>query len=108
MWVISLIPVSISLAIFIIYLNKSGILGVKMYLKFEQVDIQEELKGLISQLTEAEKEVLFLKLQGKTNQVIAEMRNVSLATVKSQINDIHKKLSIKNIDEIKYLDIREH
>jgi Response regulator containing a CheY-like receiver domain and an HTH DNA-binding domain len=104
MWVIRLILASISLAIFIIYLSKSGILGVKMYLKFEQVDLQkEELMELVSQLTVAQREVLLLKLQGKTNQEIAEMRNVSLATIKSQINAIHKKLNIKSIDELKHL-----
>ena len=102
MWVISLIPTSISLVIFIFNLNKSGILGVKMNIHFEQVDLQkEELMELVSQLTGAQKEVLFLKLEGKTNQEIAKMRNVSLATVKSQINAIHKKLNIKNIDELK-------
>lgn len=108
MWVISLIPASISLAIFIICLNTSGILGVKMKIQFEQVDLQkEELMELVSQLTEAQKEVLLLKLEGKTNQEVAKMRNVSLATVKSQINAIHKKLNIKNTDELKRLYIRE-
>ncbi len=108
MWAISLIPFSITLAVFITYLNKSGILGVKMYLKFEQVDIQkDELKELISQLTEAQKEVLLLKLKGKTNQEIAKIRNVSLATVKSQINAIYKKFNIKNIDELKQMEMRE-
>lgn len=108
MWVASLIPASIFLVIFIIYLNRSGILGVKMKIQFEQVDIQkEELNELISQLTEAEKEVALLKIEGKTNQAIAEMRNVSLATVKSQINAIHRKLNIKNIDELKSLKIGE-
>jgi DNA-binding CsgD family transcriptional regulator len=108
MWVTSLIPASLLLITFIIYLNKSGILGVKMNIQFEQVDIQkDELNELISQLTEAEKEVALLKLQGKTNQAIAEMRNVSLATIKSQINAIHRKLNIKNIEELKRFEIRE-
>ncbi len=102
MWIISLIPTSISLAIFIIYLNKSGILGVRMNIQFEQVDIKkEELMELVSQLTEAQKEVLLLKLEGKTNQEITKIRNVSLATVKSQINAIYKKLNIKNVGELR-------
>ncbi len=106
MWITSLIPTFILLIIFIIYLNKYGILGVKMNIQFEQVDVAKEaINELISELTEAEKEVVTLKLEGKTNQAIAEMRNVSLATVKSQINAIHKKLKIKNIDELKRMEL---
>ena len=38
---------------------------------------------LVSRLTEAQKEVLLLKLKRKTNQEIAKMRNVTLTTVES-------------------------
>lgn len=62
----------------------------------------EALNRLIeqAQLTGAEKEVVLLKLQGKTNQEIAKIRIVSLGTIKSQINDIYRKLSIEDIDEL--------
>jgi DNA-binding NarL/FixJ family response regulator len=86
-------------SIFIFYTHKHGVSRVKI--KLEPRDAYEEEKGDLSLLTESEKEVAILKLQGKTNQAIAEIRNVSLTTVKSQINDIYKKLNIKNISELK-------
>ena len=103
MWIISLIPAIALIYIFIFYAYQHGIFGIKI--KLEPIDTckeeEDELFSLLSELTEAEREVALLKLRGKTNQAIAEIRNVSLTTVKSQINDIHKKLHIKNIDDLK-------
>ena len=89
-------------SIFILYSHKHGISRVKI--KLEPRDAYEEKKGDLSLLTESEKEIALLKLQGKTNQAIAELRKVSLTTVKSQINDIYKKLNIKSIGELKHMD----
>ncbi len=78
---------------------KFKILGFRI-----KIDIieNEELNKLIvqSQISEAEKEVLLLKLQGKKNQEIAEIRSVSVSTVKSQNNEILKKLNIKNFNAL--------
>jgi DNA-binding CsgD family transcriptional regulator len=90
-----------SYSIFIFYTYKHGISRVKIKLEPTDDNALEIEKEALSLLTESEKEVALLKLRGKTNQTIAEIRNVSLTTVKSQINDIYKKLNVKNIDELK-------
>jgi DNA-binding CsgD family transcriptional regulator len=101
MWLISLIPAVALIYVWIFFAYKHGIFGDES--NCEPMDVSgEEIRELLAVLTEAEKEVALLKLQGKTNQAIADLRHVSLATVKSQINDIHKKLHIKNIKELKH------
>ncbi|MCL6589709.1 MAG: LuxR C-terminal-related transcriptional regulator [Firmicutes bacterium] len=52
------------------------------------------------EMTNAKKEVLRLKLNGKKLEEIAKIRGVALTTVKTQINEIKKELNIKDFKEV--------
>jgi DNA-binding CsgD family transcriptional regulator len=52
------------------------------------------------EMTNAKKEVLRLRLNGKKLEEIAEIRGVALTTVKTQINEIKKELNIKDFKEV--------
>ena len=51
-------------------------------------------------LTKAEKEITFLLLKGFTNQEIAEIRNTSIKTVRSQTNAIYTKSGLSGRSEL--------
>lgn len=78
---------------------KFKILGFQIKVDLIENEVLDEIISQ-SQITEAEREVLLLKLQGKKNQEIADIRSVSLSTIKTQNNEILKKLKIKNFREL--------
>ncbi|MFR0814094.1 MAG: response regulator transcription factor [Enterococcus casseliflavus] len=56
-------------------------------------------------LTAREKEVLYLLLDKKTNQEIADCLYISLGTVKTHTHNIFKKIALKNRKNLfKYYD----
>jgi len=56
--------------------------------------------GALSELTEAEREVALMVLQGATNDVIALRRSVSYNTVANQIKSLYAKLDVSNRAEL--------
>lgn len=50
----------------------------------------------LSRLTEAEREILLLIATGATNEEIAKSRHNSIATVKSHLTSIYRKLEVRN------------
>lgn len=67
-------------------------------------------KNTVSNLTEREFEIATLILKGKKNREISAFLFVELSTVKTHINNIYKKLGVKNREELFNLkeDFREH
>lgn len=60
---------------------------------------QSGLTDAVKDLTASETEVLALLAHGQTNQEIAEVRGVALATVRSQLTAIYAKLRVRNRTE---------
>jgi DNA-binding CsgD family transcriptional regulator len=99
MWIISLVPVVVWFSAFIYFIIKYGVLGLQIKLK--QLYIYEkETHEFTSQLTGAQKEVFLLKLQGKSNREIANIRCVEISTVKTLFNQALKILDAKDIKEL--------
>ncbi len=57
-------------------------------------------RGVLRQLTEAEREVVGLLLQGFTTARIAAARGVTKATVSSQLQSIYRKLGVASRAEL--------
>ncbi|MBI4789676.1 MAG: response regulator transcription factor [Chloroflexi bacterium] len=55
------------------------------------------------ELTEREKEVAQLALEGKSNKAIAKKLNISVGTVENHMTNIHRKLGIESRKELKYV-----
>jgi DNA-binding NarL/FixJ family response regulator len=62
------------------------------------MNIQENLNPLLGQkkITQREREILVLVLQGKTNKEIEKEFFVSYKTVKSHLYNIYQKMGVKN------------
>lgn len=61
----------------------------------------EDFKTLMGKMTERQKEVYDLIILGKTNKEIRWLLFIEQSTLKSHINQIYKKLNIKNRRELK-------
>lgn len=66
--------------------------------------IVDPVDGTLNKLTYKELQVLKLIIQGKSNKEIAEINFVEISTIKTHINNLYTKLSVKNRREayIKY------
>lgn len=87
----------------------SAFLAVRYWLKLEIEQQRQYIKseyllsatetgvsGFGNQLSQRENEVMALILDGLSNREIAERLFISLATVKTHINNIYKTLEVKN------------
>lgn len=63
-------------------------------------DVEDEPLDLSGLLTEAEKAVLELLLDGRSNQEIADLRSVSYKTVANQLRSIYTKLAVASRCEL--------
>ncbi len=70
----------------------------KKYLEGLSVEIENQLDRW--DLTEAEKEVAFLLLKGLSNKEIANVRNTSVQTVRTQTNAIYTKSGLAGRSEL--------
>lgn len=61
----------------------------------------KEMNALVNGLTERQKEVYDLIISGKTNKEIIAELFIEQSTLKTHINQIYKKLNIKNRHELK-------
>ncbi|MDU7253835.1 MAG: LuxR C-terminal-related transcriptional regulator, partial [Clostridium sp.] len=60
------------------------------------INIMEPEKAKSELLTEREKEVMEILLEGASNKQIGEKLNISLATVKTHMINIYSKLQVSN------------
>ncbi len=67
--------------------------------KLKQKQALSILPSLIDTLTQTEKDVLELLVNGLTNKEIAVEKHVELSTVKTHLNNIYKKLGVLNRNE---------
>lgn len=91
---------SILVAIYFRYSRKhlSNIKGqIKEQAKFDR----ETLETLLAGLTERQRQVYFLVIEGKTNKEIMETLFIEQSTLKTHINHIYRKLNIKSRSELK-------
>ena len=66
---------------------------------FEREDQLSDSK----ELTDREKEVAQLALEGKSNKAIAKKLSISVGTVENHMTNIHRKLQIESRKELKYV-----
>lgn len=89
------------------YLNRSPIrpaIARKIRDEFQRIKKQEDSLlyciQIVSQLTQAELDILTMMSRGYTRSQICEIRYVELSTVKSQIHTILKKFGKNNMQEL--------
>ena len=70
----------------------------KTYLQGLSVEIDEQLSRW--NFTEAEKEVSFLILKGFSDKKIAEIRNTSVKTIRTQANSVYSKSGLSGRSEL--------
>jgi DNA-binding CsgD family transcriptional regulator len=66
----------------------------------EKAQPAREQRRIIASLTEREREVAALLIQGNTRQVISEQLYIAPETVKTHLRNIRRKLGLKTIKEI--------
>jgi DNA-binding NarL/FixJ family response regulator len=98
-----LVTISLFLVAFYFYLNNKRISNLSNQIK-QQSRIQEDgLDVLLNGLTQRQREVYDLILSGKTNKEIMTELYIEQSTLKSHINQIYRKLDIKNRRALKSL-----
>lgn len=80
-----------------------GLLSIGLFIVWKRSpSLQPARKGDIDYLTSKEREIYYLILEQKSNKQIAALLFISHATVKTHINNIYRKLSIKSRKELRY------
>ncbi len=96
-----LITVSLFLVAVYFQVNKKQISNLSNQIK-ERSKLKDEGKdALLDELTERQREVYDLIIMGKTNKEIMIDLFIEQSTLKSHINQIYRKLDIKNRRELK-------
>lgn len=99
----ALITILITLSFFLVaiyfHFNRKEILNLSNQIKEQSKN--EKIDTLLNRLTERQKEVYDLIISGKTNNEIMAELFIEQSTLKSHINQIYKKLNIKNRKELK-------
>lgn len=82
-------------------INNRNIASLANQIKEESIINDEKKDALLNELTERQKEVYKLITSGKTNKEIRTELFIEQSTLKSHINQIYKKIKIKNRRELK-------
>lgn len=82
-------------------INNKKILSLSNQIKEQSKIKSEGVDALLSELTERQREVYDLIISGKTNKEIMTQLFIEQSTLKSHINQIYKKMDIKNRRELK-------
>jgi len=98
---IGLVLISILLIIIYIKIDQSRISSLSNEIKESKTNVQNEGEKIQSILTSRQYEVYQLIKKGKSNKEIMSNLYIEQSTLKSHINQIYKKLKIKNRREIK-------
>lgn len=96
-----LIVVSSFLVAIYFYTTTKKISSLSSQIKEQSKITSEGMDALLSRLTERQRKVYDLILLGKTNKEIMSELFIEQSTLKSHINQIYKKLDIKNRRELK-------
>jgi DNA-binding NarL/FixJ family response regulator len=96
-----LITVSLILVAIYFHINSKKISNLSIQIKDQSQSKDDGRDVLIEGLTERQREVYDLIILGKTNKEIMTELFIEQSTLKSHINQIYKKLKIKNRRELK-------
>ena len=96
-----LITASLFLVAIYFRINEKKFLSLSSQIKDLSKDKSEELSVLVDELTERQGEVYDLIISGKTNKEIMTELFIEQSTLKTHVNQIYKKLNIKNRRELK-------
>lgn len=96
-----MIVISLLFIVLYIRINKSKIENLSNQIKDQSKVKSEDFNALLSELTVRQKEVYDLIISGKTNKEIMSQLFIEQSTLKTHINQIYKKLKIKNRKELK-------
>lgn len=96
-----LVSLSIILALVYINIDKIRIKNLSNQIKEIPIEKKDDFNTLLLELTGRQKEVYELIMAGKTNKEIMSDLFIEQSTLKSHINQIYKKLNIKNRKELK-------
>jgi DNA-binding NarL/FixJ family response regulator len=96
-----LITVSLILVAIYFHINSKKISNLSIQIKEQSQSKDDGRDVLIEGLTERQREVYDLIILGKTNKEIMTELFIEQSTLKSHINQIYKKLKIKNRRELK-------
>jgi DNA-binding CsgD family transcriptional regulator len=96
-----LITVSLILVAIYFHINSKKISNLSIQIKEQSQSKDDGRDVLIEGLTERQREVYDLIILGKTNKEIMIELFIEQSTLKSHINQIYKKLKIKNRRELK-------
>lgn len=96
-----LITASLFLVAIYFQINEKKFLSLSSQIKDLSKDKSAELRTLIDELTERQREVYDLIISGKTNKEIMTELFIEQSTLKTHINQIYKKLNIKSRSELK-------
>lgn len=96
-----MIVISSFLVVLYIQINKRKVESLSNQIKNLSKVENENFNTLLAELTKRQKEVYNLIISGKTNKEIISELFIEHSTLKSHINQIYKKLNIKNRNELK-------
>lgn len=96
-----MVVISSFLIVLYIQINNRTILKLSDQIKEHVTEESEDLNSLLGGLTVRQKEVYELIISGKTNKEIISELFIEQSTLKSHINQIYRKLNIKNRNELK-------
>ncbi len=96
-----MVVISSFLVVLYIQVNKRKITDLSNQIKDQSKVKSEDFNALLVGLTMRQKEVYDLIISGKTNKEIISELFIEQSTLKTHINQIYRKLDIKNINELK-------
>ena len=96
-----MVAVGIMLVIVYIRIDKYRIENLSHQIESLSAEQKENSKFQLSELTTRQKEVYELIVSGKSNKEIMANLFIEQSTLKSHINQIYKKLNVKNRRELK-------
>jgi len=96
-----MIVMSSFLVVLYIQINKRKFENLSSQIKNQSKMKSEDFNSLLASLTERQRDVYDLIISGKTNKEIISKLFIEQSTLKSHINQIYRKLNIKNRHELK-------
>ena len=93
---ILLVALSIVIAVTYMRIDQHRIQQLSQEIESLSIDPKEKRTSLLTELTTRQKEVYELIISGKSNKEIMQDLFIEQSTLKSHINQIYKKLSVKN------------
>lgn len=96
-----MVLVALFLVALYIQINNREITSLSNQIKEHSHEKSEDFDALLVELTIRQKEVYDLIILGKTNKEIMSGLFIEKSTLKSHINQIYKKLNIKNRNQLK-------